>query len=221
MFECTYCHKTYVNEDRYLKHKCKTMERVEMQQTAIGKKAYAQYCMWMRLYKRTEPKIEIFNQSKFYTAFIKFAEYTQQIKLPDMEMFIKLMIEKDFSPYLWTNDKVYVMYLEHLDRKSTPFKQASITCATLINLADKANIDVKDIFNVLSTNEIMQLLRERKISPWILLTSNKFKQVIIKSTPEEQAIFEDLIRPIYWKVKFTSNPEIVNLMKQFVTEMGI
>lgn len=221
MFECSYCHKTYVNEDRFLKHKCKTMERVEAQNTIIGQTAYKQYCLWMKLYKRNKPKLETFLQSKFYGTFIKFAEYTIQMKLPDVEAFIQLMIEKDFSPYLWMNDKVYNLYLERLDRKSTPIKQASITCNTLINLADDNNVDVKDVFSVLTINEVMQLIRERKLSPWILLASTKFKQLVLRSTLEEQKILEDLIRPIYWKVKFSNNPDTVKTMKQLVAEMGI
>lgn len=221
MFECTYCHKTYTQEDKFLKHRCKTMERIEDQNTIIGQTAYKQYCLWMKLYKRNEPKLETFLQSKFYGTFMKFAEYTIQLKLPDVEMFIKLMIDKDFSPFLWMNDKVYVMYLEHLDRRSTPIKQASITCTTLINLADDYNLDVSEVFSIVTVSEVLQLLRERKLSPWILLTSNKFKQFLISSTPEEQKLLEDLIRPVYWKVKFANNPTAVQTMKQIVAELGI
>lgn len=221
MYECSYCHKPFSTEARFMSHKCKTMERMETMQTIVGQIAYAQYCMWMRMYKRSEPPVETFMISKYYGAFINFAEYSKKMKLPDIEIFIKMMIEQDFSPHLWTNDKVYALYLEYIDRRTTPFKQASITINTLLFLADAAEVDVSEIFTLLNFNEVLQLIRERKLSPWILLTSVKFKQLIMNSSPEQQQLFKELIRPMYWKIKFDNNPNVVSSMKQMVKEMGI
>lgn len=91
----------------------------------------------------------------------------------------------------------------------------------MLNIADHNNIDVSEIFNVLTVYEVLQLIRERRFSPWILLTSNKFKKFVQSCIPEEQSLFEDLIRPAYWKVKFGKDPTSVTLMKQLVQELNI
>ena len=222
MFECSYCHKPFVKETTFLNHKCKTMERTEELKTQMGQMAYSLYGTWMKMYKRSVPRTESFMVSRYYGAFIKFAEYIKQINLPDVDAFIQMMIEKDLSPHLWTNDKVYVQYIEFLDRRSTPIKQASITVSTLLKQADQHNIDVSFIFDALSPSDVLQLIRERRISPWILLVSGKFKRTVIeKWTLEQQQLLENLIRPMYWKLKFDKNPDIVVNMKLFVKELNI
>lgn len=222
MFECSYCHKPFIKESAFLKHKCKTMERHEEIKTPIGQAAYSLYCTWMTLYKRNSPPIETFMVSRYYNGFIKFAEYVQQMNLPDVEGFIRLMIEKDLSPFLWTNDKVYVLYLENLDRRTNPIKQAEISISTMIKLADILEIDVSKVFETVSPNDILQLIRERRLSPWLLLFSSSFRYMLAhRCTPEQRNLFEQLIRPMYWKVKFDRNPEYVDYMKSYVKEMGI
>jgi len=198
------------------------MSRVNESKTLIGQMAFTYYSTWMKLYKRNTPRHEAFLISKYYNAFIKFAQYIKDMQLVDVDLFIKLMVEKDFSPHLWTNDKVYVLYIEHLDRRTTPYKQANITITTLINIADDNNIDVSNVFSVLKINEILQHIRERRLSPWILLASGKFKKYLMEQTsPEERQLFEQLIRPVYWKQKFEKNPEAVQYMKVYVKELGI
>lgn len=222
MFECTFCNKKFVKEPAFLKHKCKPMERHEEMSTALGQMAYGLYGTWMRLYKRNVPRIESFMVSRYYGAFIKFAQYVKDMNLPDVESFIRLMIERDLSPHLWTNDKVYVLYLEYLDRRTTPVKQASITISTLIKIADDHQVDVGNVFDVLEPNEVLQMIRERRLSPWILLVSSKFKRMLVNRCSQEQiTLFEDLVRPMYWRVKFDNNPEYVSVMKMYVKEMGI
>ena len=49
------------------------------------------------------------------------------MSIPDTDTFIKLMTDRDLSPTLWMLDKVYVLYIEHLDRKVGPMRQAQTT----------------------------------------------------------------------------------------------
>lgn len=222
MFECSYCHKPYIKETAFLNHKCKTMERTEELKTHLGQTAYSLYSMWMRMYKRSVPRIESFMVSRYYGAFIKFAQYTKEVNLPDVESFVQMMIEKDLTPHLWTNDKVYVQYLEYLDRRTSPIKHASFTTTALLRIADDHDVDVTDVFNVLTPGDVLQMIRERKLSPWILLVSSKFKQCVVNEwSREEQMLLENLIRPVYWKQKFDKNPDTVKYMKEFAKELNI
>jgi hypothetical protein len=198
------------------------MERTEELKTHLGQTAYSLYGTWMKMYKRSVPRIESFMVSRYYGAFIKFAQYIKEVNLPDVESFIQMMIEKDLTPHLWTNDKVYVQYLEFLDRRTSPIKHASFTTTALLRIADDHNIDVSEVFTVLMPGDILQMIRTRQLSPWILLVSGKFKQhVLTKWSPEEQNLLENLIRPVYWKQKFDKNPEIVKYMKEFTKELNI
>lgn len=220
-FECKYCHSSFERESNYLKHRCEKMRRDEEIKTTLGQAAYQFYSDWMVSYKRLVPAIDIFLTSRYYKSFIRFAKYVKDLNIPDTSVFIKMMREKDISPTIWTNDQVYALYLEYLDNKVKPVVHAKITVETLLRLSDDKKCSVEEIFANLHPNEVLQLIRERRLSPWILLFSKKFIEMLKNSTPEQQALFEALIRPHYWKRKFTNNPNYVSVMKRFVEELNI
>ena len=221
-FECSFCHTKFVTEDRYLKHHCKQMQRDEEFRTTTGQAAWLFYQNWMKAYKRMVPSAQSFLKSKYYQSFFRFAQHVKKLNIPDVDAFIALMKEKDISPTIWTNDQVYALYLEYLDRRASPTSQAKITIDTLFKIAEIAECDVGEIFDVLQPNEVIALLRERRLSPWILLFSHNFKEFLIhKASDEQRIIMESIIRPHYWADKFKKNPNAVEMMKQYVEELGI
>jgi len=221
-YQCKFCHSKFVREERYLKHRCKQMDRAEEIQTQVGQAAWLYYQKWMKAYRRMVPAIESFMSSKYYQSFIRFTKHAQKLHLPDIDTFILLMKEKDISPTIWTNDQVYAIYLEYLDRRAAPSQQAQITINTLFKIADAAECDVGEVFAVMEPNEIIELLRERRLSPWLILFSGKFKHMLVHSTTQEQRIImETIIRPKYWLEKFKKHTTDVDLMKKYVEELGL
>lgn len=220
-FECPYCHMVYVRENAFLNHECKQKLRAAEIKTVTGQSAYQFYCLWMKMNQRRIPEIEVFTTSKFYNNFIEFVEYAKRINLPDIQSFIQLMVERDISPSLWMHDKVYILFIEHFDRKVGPLKQATVTINTMFKITEVAECDVSEFFEVLKPTEVLQLIRQRRLSPWILLFSEKFK-IMLQNCPSEQLkFFEDLIRPLFWQMRFKKYPELVKVMKQTVAELGI
>lgn len=221
-YDCNFCGHKFVYEERFLKHRCKQMIRSEEFQTPIGQAAWLFYQEWMKVHRRRVPKSSAFLHSKFYSAFIQFATFVKSVHLPDPNTFIRVMRDKDISPVLWKHDKVYALYLEFLDRNGNPNKQAEITIQTLFDLADENDCNVSELFDVLTPNEIIQLLRQRRLSPWILLNSKKFLNFYINDAkPEERIIIESIIRPQYWTEKFQKHPNDQALMKKFVSELNL
>lgn len=197
------------------------MKRAEEFQTPIGQAAWSFYQRWMKAKRYQVPRSDAFLHSKFYKPFIRFAKFAKRVNLPDVESFVWLMKEDDLPPVMWTNDEVYARYLEFLDRRADPQKRAKQTIKTLFAIADAASCDVSEVFDVITTPELIQLLRERRLSPWILLRSRKFKEFLTKATPEELTFIQTIIRPPYWKEKFEQRPQIVAKMDEYVKELGI
>lgn len=220
-FKCGHCHHSFVYEDRLLKHKCKQMIRNEEVQTQIGQNAWFHYQAWMRAQHHLIPHIKSFLHSKYYNPFIRFAKFTKQVRIPDPDLYITQMVNLDMPPMLWTNDQVYVAFLEYMDRKVPATKNAQLTIETLFDFADALGCDIGDVFNHIDANETIQLMRQRKLSPWLLLHSDKFKQFFLKLSQEQRIVLETIIRPKYWAEKLKNNPEIVDQMKNFVKELNL
>lgn len=221
-FVCRACHKVFVLENRYLQHECKQMKREAELQTPVGQAAWNYYQLWMRGMKRMPPSAATFLTSKYFRTFINFTTFVKSVDLPKPDKFIWLMQQKGFSPTMWCTDDAYSMYLEFLDRKTTPLEQAKLSVETLLNQADKREIDVSDVFSHLKPHDIIQYLRSRRLSPWLLLFSKKFKKMFAEDTSTEQRIIlENLIRPEYWGNKMADNTEAVAAIKMLVEELDV
>jgi hypothetical protein len=220
-FECSFCGASFVHETRYLKHKCEKMQRHEDIKSTIGQSAYMLYQIWFTTKKKTAPSIESFINSRYYKPFVRFAEFVKRVRLPEPELYIKLMNENGVSPSMWTMNEMYGQFLEFLDRKLSPKKQAGITIRTMEKVADAAECEIYQIFDVLTGSDIIQLIRERKLSPWVLLRSRKFMVKVELMSKEEQQIIESLIRVDYWKQKFQNRQPEKAYMDKLVKELDL
>ena len=220
-FVCPYCNGKFVNETKYLRHTCRAMLREQELQTVPGKAAFSLYQKWMLLNKKMAPTIEQFAGSKFYSTFIKFAQFVQTHHIPDPNLYVKLMIENNYPPAMWILDDVYSLYLEYVERRTTAEQQAKITVNTLWRLAKREECDTGEIFNYLTHAEVLMLLKQRQISPWLLLCSAKFRGFLLKATDEQKILLEAIIKPDFWFERFQKYPEDRDKMKDYVKELDL
>ncbi len=221
-WECKFCGTRFKLENRFMAHRCKAMARDEQIRTPLGQSAWSYYQKWMKAYRRAVPSIETFLTSNFYTTFIKFAKFARKVGLPDVDSFIWYMQEKDIPPVIWVNNEIYSSYIEFIDKRSDPNKQALQTIEYLFKIADEFQVDVAEVFSYLEPNDVILMLHRRQLSPWILLHSQKFKEFLInKTTDQEKIALEAIIRPDYWAEKKIQNPDIVVQMKKYVRELDL
>lgn len=221
-FTCKHCHKVFVMEDRYLQHQCKQMKRDEELRSPTGQAAWHYYQLWMRSMKRLPPPAQSFMASKYFRTFINFTNFAKKVELPKPDKFIWLMVQREYPPTIWMNNEVYAIYLEFLDTKTSGIDQANLSIATLLAYSEKHDCNLQDVFVNMPIQEVIHLLHVRKLSPWLLLFSKTFKNAFAtRTSPEQQIILENLIRPDHWPDKFQKFPEEVAQIKMLVAEMGI
>lgn len=221
-FTCKFCHRCFTSETKFLAHKCKQMQRVEDIKTTTGQASYEYYCGWMKAMNRLPPPMGSFMSSKFFKAFWEFTEFAKRSNLPQPKRFISFVTDKKFQPSMWITNEVYVLYMEFLDFKITPIEQVTISVGTLLSISDKADVDVAHVFDVVNPNDLIQMVRNRQLSPWLLLNSKAFSRFFkTKTSAEQQGILEKLIRPEFWIKRMESKPSDVALIKAVVAEIGI
>lgn len=225
-FICKFCQKSFAYESKFREHECKQMKRHLEIQTPIGQAAWSYYQFWMRTqHRHISSGITSFLDSKYYISFVKFAKFVQKISLPDVNLYIKLMVQKTMPPPLWMSDEIYAVYLDHLDKKLTPSQHAEISINTLFAYAKKNGLDeseVDQIFDILHPNDLIAMLRERRLSPWLLLQSKSFARMLRdRTTPEQFIIIQTIIHPDVWHDKMAKHPDEVAKMKKYVEALGI
>lgn len=219
-FVCQYCDKVFTSEAWYMKHNCEQMKRAEEIKTMCGQRAFGYYQRWMILNKRTPPHVNTFLTSHYYKSFIRFSQFVNNVQIPDVDLYIRLMLRYKLLPSFWTKNEMYNLYFEHVMDVLNPIKQVNISVKTLLQISDKLDIDTQDIINVLTVNEIVDLLQKRKLFPLILLNSRSFANKLSTATVEEKKILQTLIQPKFWSDKLADS-DVNQLLQKYITELGI
>jgi len=223
LFTCEYCHTPFKTESGFTKHKCTAMLREKQFVSPAGQAAWNYYKEWMKLKHRSVvSNSHTFKKSKYFNTFYKFTKFVKKTMLPDVDMFIQLMVRTGVDPNYWSSDAAYRKYLESVTRTMPTMDFVKITIKTLLDVADAGEVSVAEVFDILTPNEVIQLLHQRRLSPWVLLHSAKFADFFINGTSsEERIIMETIVNPDYWKARFKNHPKDVEIVKRYVAELGL
>ncbi len=220
-FECKFCGRPFKNETFFMRHRCEEMKRNDELRSITGQRAYEFYSHWMRAYKRSVPPIETFASSRYFRSFMNFAEYVQKLKLYKPQKFIELMHEKDISPQLWTRNEPFQYYSNWLDMVSDPLEQAAASADVVFNLAEIFKCKTGEVFERLTAPELTDLIRQRKLSMFLLLCSQRFKERMAKLDELEMSELFDSVNRVYYAERFERDPAIVQQLKAIASEVGI
>lgn len=179
-WKCGFCGHDFASERTFMNHFCREKQRHEELRSPIGQAAYAHYSHWMKCQRHSVPGIETFGQSKFYSAFLKFAEFAAKVRLPNVNRFIELMVENGkVPPVLWCRDAVYSVYLKAYDAAVSPITQFTEGLQLLEELALELKVPLKDIFPAIGVDSLEDLIARRKLTFWLLMASGQFRAYLL------------------------------------------
>jgi hypothetical protein len=221
LYMCKHCAKRFAKEKYFMAHECTPMKRSIEVQTAPGQQAYHLYKLWLEKQRKKPPAADGFVSSSFYTSFMKFTHYCRDHSISNTEIYVDVMVKQGISPALWTRPECYSQFIEHLDKKSDPYMLGEQTIETLLELSERLKVEPSKIFEELKYGEVLELLAQRRISPWFLFCSAGFKAWTSKLDSSER---DNMYRQIgigYWADALERKPKVVEDMKMLATELGL
>lgn len=222
MWRCEHCAHEFTREMAFMKHRCREKDRIEELRSPTGQAAYAHYSEWMRVQRHTVPPIETFAESRYYSTFIRFAEHAKKTNLPDVSAFIKLMVDSGkVPPGLWCRDNVYSMYLKAFDAAVPPEKQFLQAVDEVIALAVELKVELKDVFPAIGFATLLDLVRRRRLTCWLLLASEQFKSYLLALEPVEKETLATAINVPAAIDRFKQEPYLLKELTQAAKEIGL
>ena len=220
--KCDHCGKQYSLKNRSDNHKCEPIKRKQYIKTPSGQLAWICYKKWRQYDHKPYGNINTFINSRLFNAFSKFSTFVIQSNVPDIDIFIKLMVNKKINPFIWLYEETYKIFIEYFDNIDYQ-KHCIITINTMFNIAKKQQCDVSSIFNSsIDSQYIIQLIIQRKLSPWILLNSNKFKYFVQHYCDiTQQNTIKSIFNNKNWNNIFKNNSKKIMYIKQYINELNI
>lgn len=215
-FTCLFCGHVFKREHAFIKHQCAQMIRDKQLKSPTGRVAYLYYSKWLHSFKRGTTTMQTFGTSKHFSAFYKFVEWKRKVKIPDVDLYLRLMIRWRLDPNTWMLDKVYSKYIEYIDRTITVEDHLKITFNTILDISKAAEIDKSQVFDVLEPYMVIEYIRARKLSPWVLIKINNFKTFYARLNESDKYALNDVMRPKFWMDYIKEKPEETNLISEFI-----
>jgi len=221
-FRCPYCDKRYKNEKFFDAHTCKEMIRSEQASTIEGQRAFAYFQEWNKLRGRRILSLDQFIAAPTYNSFFVFDSFSRKVDLPNIKLYMKIMVEKDLQPSIWVNDIAYSYYIDYMDKRVGSNQQASITVDSIFDWCEVNDINSSDFFDYIPPNNLIKMILKRRLSPWILFNSKKF-EIYYKNklSSEQRKILDNIHSPSAWKNKFSKRQQEVTNMEKVVNEMQL
>ena len=142
----------------------------------------------MKCQKFSVPSIDNFGTSRYYAAFIRFAEFAIKVKLPNVRRYIEIMIadskKNSIPPEMWCRDQIYSMYLRSYDMATSPLEQFTSSLQVLEDLAMELKVPLADVFPAVGVETLEDLIVKRKVTFWLLMASGRFRDYL-RSLGEE------------------------------------
>lgn len=223
MFECDYCETKFLTEKQYGKHKCREQERMEALKTPDGKLAYEYYVTWFKKKKlpTKRPSRTTFISSQFYNPFLSFTEFVKKMGIPDTDMYIGLMAERNVLPQHWYHPDIYDVFIDHLDNDVSMKVHTRITLTSLDKIAIAFECKIGEVFSLLKAGDLVNLIKSRNISPWVLLLSPKFKTFISTCNSYESSLIQEAINIKRWKLVMSKNRHLTSETKSLLAQLDL
>ena len=220
-WNCDYCSRSFVTELGFMQHKCREKERLDELRSPTGQAAYSYYSLWMTANKRSTPPTETFLTSRQYSNFIRFAQWAEKLSIANVPQFIKLMVEAEVQPPLWCRSNTYELFLQWYEGVYPPEAQFIDSLDELKHLAIDAACPLPDIFSHLGPIEIAKLVRKRKLSPWLLVTSKAFLTWAQRQPQYDRDMLNEAIDFKAFSLKLSANIELTKLLKEACQNEGL
>ena len=115
--------------------------------------------------------IDEFINSRYYTAFIKFARRLMDLRPVDQSRFVDYVFRNGIKDRDWCKDNVYEAYIVDLLSKEPASRGLERSINTMNEWGEKYDLPFNEFFIHVAPAEATHLVKMGKISPWVLYLS--------------------------------------------------
>lgn len=208
MFKCEYCNKSFKRESTIFKHMCEKKRRAFAKDDRDVKAGYTAFVYWYnRSYGNTHSKKSYtdFMNSSFYKQFVTFGKYITESKITEWERYLDWLIKNSVKLNDWSKDSVYYKFFYEIIKTETPERALERYIIFMQSWEEQSGKSWKTFWDNENIFAIVNYIKEGKISPWILFSSDSAME-FIQDLPDELLVEVDgSIDLAYWNNKIKRN----------------
>jgi len=211
-YVCEYCKKTFVRENSLAVHMCEKKRRHLAKDKKQNQLAFRCFQLFYRIGTNSK-KLKTyadFVDSQYFNGFVKFASYCIDLKVDDVDAYVRWLLQKGVPLTKWASDRTFNEWIKIRLKTESPDRAVERTILFLEEWAKDNEQYWYTYFTNVSPNLAVFHICSGKISPWILYTSNSASSIFDKLNSEQTKMITDYVDPEYWFKKLNNNKEDVD-----------
>lgn len=221
-FECEYCGSVLKTTRGLEKHRCQRKALIEETGEISLVRAYTLFDFWFRyngLAKKSKT-IEQFMKSPYFNLFIGFEKHVAASRVHSRE-FLKWLVDTRVNSRDWTKESVLAAFSSFYSKNCEAVPSMTKTLENIAVWCDQHGIDSGDFFRYIGPGEAIQWMRNGKLSPWVVLVSEKSMQMFERMSKEQIDFSGELMDLDHWEARFRSSPSETDVVKKSLEGMGL
>ena len=216
---CEYCGKSYAKASTLIAHTCAKKQRALQKNEKRVRYGFHAYNRFNKLcLKRPASTYEQFCNDKFYNSFVKFGSYVSNVKPLYPEKYIDYIVTSGKKIKDWCDDNVYEEYVLSLIKGEKIDTALERSINTMIEWASEKSSEWFLYFDNVSVNKAVWDIKDGKISPWLILNSEKGKSMLSSFDDRQLESIYQIIDPEFWTSQFRLKKKNLNIVNELVKE---
>ena len=219
-FKCRFCDKDFAKEKTLAVHMCEPKRRY-MQKDE--RRVQSGFYVYNRFYKitqngKTDKTYEEFCKSPYYNAFVKFGSFMSNVNPLYPDKYIDWVIKSQIPLDKWCREELYDKYVVDLIKSENVETAIERSVNTMCEWANKNNAEWNHYFLYANLNRITYDIRDGKISPWVVYTSDNGLKALKKLSDDQLETISPMIEPQLWADKIIENLDDLDFVQKVIKE---
>ena len=221
---CNYCGAAFKTVGGAVRHKCQKAKLVEDIGDLSLARAYDTFDFWFKYNGfggKKGKEYQQFLKSPYFKLFVSLDAMSLKVDIGPVKEYVKWLSDNRTPSYDWEKESTIEKYRVESVRSIDAETQTLKSLEAIAVWCDSKGHDISSFFSVISPGEAAQWVHVGKLSPWILIASDKTWDLISRMSDEQVAYFSKMFDIDYWSARAKVAPERAESVKKLVEAAGL
>lgn len=162
-----------------------------------------------------------FVDSRFYSGFVAFGRYLDEINAINPMAFIDYLIKLGEPLDKWRSPVVYETYVRELNKRESPDAAVERNILLMQQWSVDSGEHWTDFFRKIKPPLATLWIKSGRISPWVLYVATSATDLFDRMSDEQMQLVESVLDPAFWRGKMRTHQHEVAQIKAILDEAGV
>lgn len=199
---------------------CEKKRRWNIKEEKYVKLGFMTFQRFRELNQMKKADYAEFVASRFFIAFCKFGRYIINVNAIEPREFIEFVLKTGVSVDQWASDAVYEQFVRWQTSREPADKALERNINLMVQWGIEHDKKWNDFFRKVTPSLATQLIRNGRLSPWVLYNCDSAEELFDKFSGEQLDLVANYINPTVWKRKFQQCPDDVKFIQKVSHDAG-